>query len=82
MVEPAWSETLLNFATADIAKIQKDLGTNAKVVVEGGEVPKHLDQTTKRVAADVLIIGRPPSSRLRATGYAIISESHIPVLSV
>jgi nucleotide-binding universal stress UspA family protein len=82
VVEPAWNETLLNCATADIAELQKEIGTSAKVAVESGEVAEHLDQAAQRAAADVLIIGRPTSGRLRATGYAIIRESHVPVLSV
>jgi len=82
MVEPAWTEVLLHSATNDIAKLQKELGMNAKVAIESGEVPKTLDRAAKEAAADVLIIGRPSGGRLRATGYAIIRESHISVSSV
>ena len=58
------------------------MGAKAEVFIESGDVLKLLDQAAKQSEADVLIIGRPPQGRLRATGYGIIRESHIPVLSV
>lgn len=79
---PAWNEQVVSAATQRIAKLQQELGTKAEVVVESGDAPKLLDQVAKRITADALVIGRPSHGRLRATGYAIIRESHVPVLSI
>jgi nucleotide-binding universal stress UspA family protein len=79
---PAWNEKLVSAASQGIAKLQQELGTKADVVVESGDAPKVLNQVAKQCNADVLVIGRPPHGRLRATGYGIIRESHVPVLSV
>jgi nucleotide-binding universal stress UspA family protein len=79
---PAWREGLIRSAAEQIAKLQQEVGTNAEVFIQSGDVPKMLDQAAKQHEAEVLIIGRPPHGRLRATGYGIIRESHIPVLSV
>jgi nucleotide-binding universal stress UspA family protein len=79
---PAWKEKLINSATQRVAKLQQEMGTKAKVFVESGDVPKLLNQAAKQTDADVLVIGRPSRGRLRATGYGIIRESRIPVLSV
>jgi len=79
---PAWKEGLVQSAAQQIAKLQQEIGTKAQVFIENGDVPKLLDQAAKQNEGDVLVIGRPPHGRLRATGYGIIRESHIPVLSV
>ena len=79
---PAWRKGLIRSAAEQIAKLQQEMGTKAEVFIESGDVLKLLDQAAKQNEADVLIIGRPPQGRLRATGYGIIRESHIPVLSV
>jgi len=75
-------ERLLDFVRSDLEQLQNDLGTKATVIVQTGDVPTHLDRAATSAAADVLIIGRPLSGGLRATGYAIVRESHIPILSV
>jgi nucleotide-binding universal stress UspA family protein len=79
---PAWKEGLVRSAVQQIAKLQQEMGTKAEVFIENGDVPKLLDQLAKQYEGDMLVIGRPPHGRLRATGYGIIRESHIPVLSV
>lgn len=79
---PARREELIRSAAEQIAKLQQEMGTKAEVFIESGDVLKLLDQAAEQNEADVLIIGRPPQGRLRATGYGIIRESHIPVLSV
>jgi len=81
-VDPSWTEVLVSSATRELANLQKEVGTKAEVFIGSGDVPKLLRQATRQTSADVLIIGRPPSARLRATGYGIIRESYIPVLSV
>ncbi len=48
-------------------------------------VPELLNRTAEKTAADVLVIGHLPSGGhlgANGSGYAIIRESHIPVLSV
>jgi nucleotide-binding universal stress UspA family protein len=82
VVEPAWSEALAAAAAKKIAKLQQDAGINAEVIIESGDGARLLMRTAERTHADVLVIGRPSGGRLRTTGYGIIRDSHIPVLSV
>lgn len=79
---PAWKEALISSASQKIAKLQQEIGTKAEVFIESGDVPMLLSQAAKQTEGDVLVIGRPSRGRLRTTGYGIIRESHIPVLSV
>jgi nucleotide-binding universal stress UspA family protein len=80
--DPSWTEALINSAGRQLANLQQEAGTKAEVFIGSGDVPKLLGQAAKQSSADVLIIGRPSGGRLRATGYGIIRESFIPVLSV
>ena len=79
---PEGREKLIRLATQRIAKLQQETGTKAEVVIESGDVAKLLNQVARQTDGDVLVIGRPPHGRLRSTGYGIIRESNIPVLSV
>jgi len=79
---PAWKEALNRTAAQQIAKLLQEMSIKAEVFIESGDVPKLLDRAAKQNDGDVLVIGRPSHGRLRATGYGIIRESHIPVLSV
>lgn len=79
---PDWKQKLASSATQPIAKLQLEAGTKAEVIIESGDAAKVLDQVGRQIKADVLVIGRPSHGRLRATGYGIIRESHVPVLSV
>ena len=81
-VDPSWTEVLVNSAGRQLANLQQEAGTKAEVFIGSGDVPKLLSHAAKQSSADVLIIGRPSGGRLRATGYGIIRESYIPVLSV
>jgi len=81
-VDPSWTEALVKSANRQLSNLQQEVGAKAEVFVGSGDVPKQLSQVAKQTDADVLMIGRPPSGRLRATGYGIIRESYIPVLSV
>jgi len=84
-VDPAWKETIVGFATKEIAKLQQDAGTKAEVIIDSGNVPKLLNRVAEQTKADVLVIGHSPGqSHLgdNGEGYGIIRESHIPVLSV
>ena len=79
---PKWKEALISSATQRIAKLQEETNTRAEVFIDSGDVPRLLSKQTKNGKVDLLVVGRPSHGRLRATGYGIIHESPIPVLSV
>jgi nucleotide-binding universal stress UspA family protein len=84
-VDPVWKETIVGFAAKEIAKIQEDVGTKAEVIIDSGDAHELLNRAAGEAKADLLIIGHmPPGGHLgeNGSGYAIIRESHIPVLSV
>jgi nucleotide-binding universal stress UspA family protein len=84
-VNAGWKKTLVGIAAEEIAKLQKDAGTKAEVIVESGNVPKLLNQAAKQTNADVLVIGHIPGRSHwgdNSNGYGIIQTSLIPVLSV
>jgi nucleotide-binding universal stress UspA family protein len=81
-VDPSWTEALVSSAKRQLANLQQEVGTKAEVFIGSGDVPKLLSHAAQQTSADVLIIGRPASGRLRATGYGIIRDSWIPILSV
>lgn len=84
-VDEEWKEKVVGFAAKEIAALQKETGTNAQVVIESGNVPRMLKRAAEEIKADVLVIGRVPGhSHLgdNGSGYWIIQESQIPVLSV
>ena len=84
-VDPVWKETIVGFAAKEIAKIQEDVGTRAEVIIDSGDAHELLNRAAEEAKADLLIIGHMPSGGHlgeNGSGYAIIRESHIPVLSV
>jgi len=84
-VNPEWKKTIVGMATEEIAKLQKEVGTKADVIIDSGNVPQLLNRAAEQTKADVLIIGHIPGrSHLgdNGEGYGIIRESRIPVLSV
>ena len=81
-VDPSWTEALAKSARSQHVNLQEQVGTKAEVFMGSGDVSKLLSHAAVQSSADVLIIGRPPNGRLRATGYGIIRDSSIPVLSV
>ena len=84
-VDPVWEETIVGFASKEIAKLQEDVGTKAEVIIDSGDVHKLLNRAAERARSDLLVIGHMPSGGHlgeNGSGYAIIRESHIPVLSV
>jgi nucleotide-binding universal stress UspA family protein len=84
-VDPVWKETIVGFATQEIAKLQQDVGTKAEVIIDSGNVPELLNRAVEQTKADVLVIGHNPiRGHLgeNGNGYGIIRASHIPVLSV
>jgi hypothetical protein len=57
----------------------------AEVIIDSGDVHKLLNRAAERARSDLLVIGHMPSGGHlgeNGSGYAIIRESHIPVLSV
>jgi nucleotide-binding universal stress UspA family protein len=84
-VDPVRKEMLVGFASQEIAKLQQNLGTQAEVIIDSGNVPELLNRAAERTEADVLVIGHKLGrSHLgdNGNGYGIIRESSIPVLSV
>jgi nucleotide-binding universal stress UspA family protein len=84
-VDPKWKEMIVGIATAEIAKLQRDVGTKAEVIIDSGDVPQLLNRAAERTKADVLVIGHNPGrSHLgdNGEGYGIIRESPIPVLAL
>ena len=84
-VDTAWKETIVGFASTEIAKLQQDIGTKAEVIIESGNVPELLNRAAEQTNADVLVIGHSPvygHLGENGNGYGIIRASRIPVLSV
>lgn len=84
-VLPDWKEALVGNATKEIAQLQQDAGTKAEVIIDSGNVHQALNKAAEQAKGDVLVIGHLPSGGHlgeNGSGYAIIRESHIPVLSV
>jgi len=84
-VDSIWKEKIVGFATEEIAALQQEAGTNAKVIIDSGNVPELLNRAATETKADVLVIGHIPGrSHLgdNGNGYGIIRQSVIPVLSL
>jgi nucleotide-binding universal stress UspA family protein len=84
-VDPVRKQMLVGFASEEIAKLQHDIGIQAEVIIDSGNVPELLNRAAERTEADVLVIGHKLGrSHLgdNGNGYGIIRESRIPVLSV
>ena len=78
-----WQEALASSAAKRIGEIQREAGTSAPVFIDSGDIPKVLSRIALDQKADLLVIGRNPSAgHLRGTGYGLIRESRLPVLSV
>ena len=84
-IVPEWKAEIVGYAAREIAKLQQDLGTKAEVIIDSGNVCKLLNRAVDQAKGDVLVIGHMPSGGHlgeNGSGYAIIRESHIPVMSV
>ncbi len=76
-------QELVNGARNQMAKIQREVGTNAEVFIGSGDVPKVMAQAAKETTADLLVVGcRSLARRFGNTAYGIIRESRIPVFSI
>jgi nucleotide-binding universal stress UspA family protein len=84
-VDPAWKDAIVGSAAEEIARLQQDVGTNAEVIIDSGNVLELLNRAAEQTKADVLTIGHIPGrSHLgdNGNGYGIIRGSRIPVMSV
>jgi len=84
-VDAEWRKTITGIAAEEIAKLQREVGTNAEVIIFSGNLPELLNRAAAQTKADVLVIGRIPGrSHLgdNGEGYGIIRQSLVPVLSV
>ena len=73
-------------AARALAKLQKEVGSNAKVRIRNGEATAVVASLTEKLHPDLLVIGRGEESgilgRLDANAYSIIRQSNCPVVSV
>jgi nucleotide-binding universal stress UspA family protein len=81
-----WCSYLANVLGAEIQKLKREAGIDARVRLAGGEPARTVAEMASELNADLLVIGRPRPrgllGRLRTHSYAIISEAPCPVLSV
>jgi nucleotide-binding universal stress UspA family protein len=73
-------------AQGALEDLQKVVGSNAAVRVEGGEPAHAVTEVARQVKADLLVIGRKAQEgllgRLTTHAYSIIRQSPCPVVSV
>jgi nucleotide-binding universal stress UspA family protein len=80
---PEWRATLASLATQQIADVLENIGATGDVVIDSGDAAKLLNRIAVEKKADLLVVGRSPSpGHLGGTGYGIIRESRVPVVSV
>jgi len=77
LAEAAWHE---------LSQMQREVGLDVPVVVEGGKIAEVVRGAVNRFDADLVIIGRgaalhEPFGRLRTNVYSIVRDSPRPVLS-
>jgi nucleotide-binding universal stress UspA family protein len=84
--EVDFSNFLRQIARDEIAKLQRDAGTNFEVCLEGGSAAHVIRAAAFHHEADLVVIGRgsihETFGRLRTNAYNIIRDSPCPVLSV
>lgn len=74
---------LVKRARGDIENLLDDLDVKADIAVGSGSAPEVICEFTLGFGADVLVVGRCPSSgRLHSDTHTIIRQSHCPVVSV
>lgn len=81
-----WRPRLESEIRQEIQTLQERLAIQADVQVEAGDAPHVICAAARRMAADLLVIGRGSAAgvfgRLRTNAYAIIRQSPCPVVSV
>ena len=84
-VVPEWNKTLVEYASQEMTKLQQGLPVAADVIIDSGNVRERLNHAAARTRSDLLVLGRkPPGGHLgdNGSGYAIIRDARIPVLSL
>ncbi|MGO9634558.1 MAG: universal stress protein [Steroidobacteraceae bacterium] len=84
-VDPEWQKALVGYAAKAIAKLQEDVRSTAEVIIDSGNVHKLLQRAAEQTQSDLLVIGHLPAGGhlgANGSGYAIIRDSHVPVLSL
>ena len=83
---PEWQEFMMNEARENIQSLQQKVGTQAKLVLEMGNVSESVSVAAERLKANLLVVGRGSaagvSGRFRTNAFAIIRRSPCPVVSV
>jgi nucleotide-binding universal stress UspA family protein len=84
VVLPQWRETLQASAGAEMARLQRQQGSDLPVIIDSGSLSDALSRAVRDTQADLLIIGRLPGGHLgqNGAGYALVRESTVPVLSI
>jgi nucleotide-binding universal stress UspA family protein len=84
--EMSWRVDLRAAAGQELARLQRLAGVEADLVIEHGEPAAVICSVARRLAADVVVIGRGSAAgvfgRLRTNSYAIIRQSPCPAVSV
>ena len=73
---------LFDAARGRLEKLQHDAGTSAEIRLVGGSLGPAVHQAAVEVQADLIVIGRGSTQRLRSNAYAIIRQAPCPVISI
>lgn len=77
---------LFEMAREELAKLQREAGTTAEMIIQGGEVADVVREAAEQNQADLVVIGRGVMhnlfGRMRTNVYSIIREAPCPVISV
>ncbi len=77
---------LIDKARKGITRLCGEIGLEAAIHVEAGEVATTLQRIVRENKADLVVIGRSSDNavlgRLRSNAYSIIRQSPCPVISV
>lgn len=82
---PRWRDELLASAAAEIARLQREEGSDLPVIIDSGSVPEALNRAARDAQADLVVIGRLPGGGhlgQNGAGYALIRDCAIPILSI
>lgn len=83
--DPTWQERLSRMAREQVCSQLKEMEIPADIRIEFGTSPSGVTRAIEHLNADLAFVGRGHISsggRLRSDAYAIIRDSHCPVVSV